>query len=74
MPDAPTARMGARRARRDDLPRPPELLADDVLGKQREAPGSEDPEHAGAFETIDRRRAEARRFQERLGFTDPHVG
>ena len=43
----------ARRAQRADLPRLLELLADDVLGKQREAPMVGDPAYRGAFDTID---------------------
>jgi len=53
-PDAPIATLAARRARRADLPRLLELLADDVLGKQREALGSDDPAYALAFDTIER--------------------
>ncbi len=54
MPDAPIAALAARRARRADLPRLLELLADDVLGRQREDMGSDDPSYALAFDTIDR--------------------
>ena len=54
MPDAPFATLAARRARRADLPRLLELLADDMLGKQREALGSNDPAYALAFDTIER--------------------
>ena len=43
----------ARRAQRADLPRLLELLADDVLGKQREAPMVGDPAYHGAIDTID---------------------
>jgi len=53
-PDAPIATLAARRARRADLPRLLEMLADDVLGKQREAMRSDDPAYALAFDTIDR--------------------
>ncbi len=42
-----------RRASRADLPRLLELLADDVLGKNREGVGSEDPAYVSAFQTID---------------------
>lgn len=42
-----------RRAARADLPRLLELLADDILGKNREAIGSGDPVYAAAFEVID---------------------
>jgi GNAT superfamily N-acetyltransferase len=47
-------RLTARRARREDLPRLLELIADDMLGKNREGIGSVDPVYAAAFETIDR--------------------
>ena len=53
-PDAPIAHLAARRAQRADLPRLLELLADDELGKQREASGSDDPAYSRAFDTIDR--------------------
>jgi GNAT superfamily N-acetyltransferase len=53
MPDAPIATLSSRRARREDLPRLLALLADDVLGKQREATGDDDRAYALAFETID---------------------
>jgi GNAT superfamily N-acetyltransferase len=53
-PDAPIAHLAARRAQRADLPRLLELLADDELGKQREAHGSDDPSYSRAFDTIDR--------------------
>ena len=43
-----------RRARRADLPRLLELIADDVLGKNREAVGSDDPAYSDAFDVIDR--------------------
>lgn len=52
--DAPIADLTARRAQRADLPRLLELLADDVLGKQREALASDDPAYSRAFDTIDR--------------------
>ena len=52
--DAPIAALTARRAQRADLPRLLELLADDLLGKQREALGSDDPAYSRAFDTIDR--------------------
>jgi GNAT superfamily N-acetyltransferase len=52
----PVAGLSTRRARRADLPRLLELLADDVLGKNREAVGSDDPAYAEAFEAIDRDR------------------
>ncbi|MDQ3444621.1 MAG: GNAT family N-acetyltransferase [Pseudomonadota bacterium] len=42
-----------RRAARADLPRLLELLADDILGKNREAAGNDDPLYAAAFEVID---------------------
>lgn len=44
----------ARRAQRADLPRLLELLADDDLGKNREATGSDDPAYIRAFDVIDR--------------------
>lgn len=44
----------ARRAQRADLPRLLELLADDVLGKNREGVGSDDPAYSRAFDVIDR--------------------
>ena len=43
-----------RRALRTDLPRLLELLADDVLGKNREGVGSDDPAYIRAFDAIDR--------------------
>jgi GNAT superfamily N-acetyltransferase len=42
-----------RRARRADLPRLLALLADDVLGRNREAAASADPAYAAAFAAID---------------------
>jgi GNAT superfamily N-acetyltransferase len=42
-----------RRARESDLPRLLELLADDVLGKNREGVGSDDPCYQQAFSAID---------------------
>jgi len=44
----------ARSAQRGDLPRLLELLADDVLGKNREGVGSDDPAYIRAFDVIDR--------------------
>jgi GNAT superfamily N-acetyltransferase len=44
----------ARRAQRDDLPRLLELIADDMLGKNREGVGSDDAVYARAFDVIDR--------------------
>jgi GNAT superfamily N-acetyltransferase len=44
----------ARRAQRGDLPRLLELLADDVLGRNREGVGSDDPAYSRAFDVIDR--------------------
>lgn len=44
----------ARRAQHDDLPRLLELLADDILGKNREGVGSDDAVYARAFDVIDR--------------------
>ena len=51
--DAPESGLVARRAERADLPRLLELLADDVLGKNREGVGSIDPAYARAFDTIE---------------------
>jgi GNAT superfamily N-acetyltransferase len=51
--DAPVSGLVARRAARADLPRLLELLADDILGKNREGVGSIDPAYAQAFDTID---------------------
>lgn len=45
--------LSARRAIRGDLPRLLELLADDILGKNREGVGSEDACYAQAFDAID---------------------
>jgi len=45
--------LNARRARIGDLPRLLELLADDTLGKNREAVGSGDPCYVQAFNAID---------------------
>ena len=42
-----------RRAERADLPRLLELLADDVLGKNREGVGNDDLVYTSAFEAID---------------------
>lgn len=46
--------LSVRRALRTDLPRLLELLADDVLGKNREGIGSDDPAYIRAFDAIDR--------------------
>jgi GNAT superfamily N-acetyltransferase len=46
--------LAVRRAQRGDLPRLLELLADDELGKNREAVGSDDPAYGRAFDVIDR--------------------
>lgn len=46
--------LAARRATRADLPRLLELLADDVLGKHRDAPGDDDARYHRAFDAIDR--------------------
>jgi GNAT superfamily N-acetyltransferase len=54
MSAAPVAGLQARRAMRADLPRLLELLADDDLGRNREALGSNDPAYVVAFESIDR--------------------
>ena len=51
---APLAGLHARRAARADLPRLLELIADDMLGKNREGVGSDDPVYERAFEAIDR--------------------
>jgi GNAT superfamily N-acetyltransferase len=51
--DAPLSGLLARRAERADLPRLLELLADDMLGKNREGVGSTDPAYVRAFEIID---------------------
>jgi GNAT superfamily N-acetyltransferase len=51
--DASTAALTARRAQRADLPRLLELLADDVLGRQREVPAAGDPAYARAFDAIE---------------------
>lgn len=45
--------MTFRRAHRADLPRLLALLADDVLGRNREAVASSDPAYAMAFDAID---------------------
>ncbi len=50
---AAVAALTFRRARRDDLPRLLALLADDVLGRNREAAASADPAYAAAFAAID---------------------
>lgn len=46
--------LNARRATLGDLPRLLELLADDALGKNREAVGSNETCYVQAFEAIDR--------------------
>jgi GNAT superfamily N-acetyltransferase len=46
--------LAVRRAQRADLPRLLELLADDVLGANREGVGSDDPAYIRAFDAIDR--------------------
>jgi GNAT superfamily N-acetyltransferase len=51
---APLPGLLARRASRADLPRLLELLADDDLGRNREAVGSSDPVYAQAFDAIER--------------------
>ena len=48
-----TAGLVCRRATRADLPRLLELLADDDLGRNREAALSDDPAYGRAFATID---------------------
>jgi GNAT superfamily N-acetyltransferase len=48
-----TTGLVCRRATRADLPRLLELLADDDLGRNREAAGGDDPAYARAFATID---------------------
>lgn len=52
--DAPLPGLSARRAVRADLPRLLELIADDVLGRNREGVGSDDPAYQRAFDAIDR--------------------
>ena len=52
--EAPLAGLRVRRASRADLPRLLELIADDMLGKNREGVGSDDPVYEHAFEAIDR--------------------
>lgn len=54
MSQAPLPGLQSRRATRADLPRLLELLADDNLGRNREAAGSGDPVYAQAFDVIDR--------------------
>jgi GNAT superfamily N-acetyltransferase len=54
MAEASLSGLTARRAQRGDLPRLLELLADDVLGKNREGVGSDDPAYIRAFDAIDR--------------------
>jgi GNAT superfamily N-acetyltransferase len=53
MAETAVAGLVARRAQRADLPRLLELLADDVLGKNREGVGSDDVAYAQAFDVID---------------------
>lgn len=48
----PAIDLSVRRAERGDLPRLLALLADDVLGRNREAAGSTDPAYAQAFDAI----------------------
>ena len=48
--EAPVSGLSARRAERADLPRLLELLADDLLGKNRERVGSDDPMDVGALD------------------------
>jgi GNAT superfamily N-acetyltransferase len=50
--EAPIAGLCARRAERADLPRLLELIADDMLGKNREGVGSEDVVYVRAFDAI----------------------
>ena len=50
----PVCGLQVRRAVRADLPRLLELLADDDLGRNRDAVGSADPAYAQAFDRIDR--------------------
>ena len=54
MAEATLQGLTARRAQRGDVPRLLEVLADDVLGKNREGVGSEDPAYGRAFDVIDR--------------------
>jgi GNAT superfamily N-acetyltransferase len=54
MNTVPVVGLKARRAVRPDLPRLLELLADDDLGRNREAVGSTDPAYGQAFDAIDR--------------------
>lgn len=54
MDAATTAGLSARRATRADLPRMLELIADDLLGRNRDGVDSRDPAYAAAFEAIDR--------------------
>lgn len=54
MSQAPLSGLQARRATRADLSRLLELLADDDLGRNREAVGSGDPVYVQAFDVIDR--------------------
>lgn len=54
MSTLPVTGLKSRRAVRADLPRLLELLADDDLGRNREAVGSTDPAYAQAFDAIDR--------------------
>ena len=50
---APLAGLRVRRAARADLARLLELIADDMLGKNRDGVGSGDPVYERAFEAID---------------------
>jgi GNAT superfamily N-acetyltransferase len=54
MAEATINGLTVRRAQRGDLPRLLELLADDVLGKNRDGAGSDDPAYIRAFDAIDR--------------------
>ena len=51
--EAPVSGLSARRAERADLPRLLELLADDMLGKNREGVGSDNPVDVRPFDSID---------------------
>ena len=51
--EAPVSGLSARRAERADLPRLLDLLADDMLGKNREGVGSDDPVDVRPFDSID---------------------
>jgi GNAT superfamily N-acetyltransferase len=54
MNDTPLVGLRVRRATRADLPRMLELIADDMLGKNREGVGTDDPVYDRAFDAIDR--------------------